>query len=282
MKIKRSILNLFLVLPFLWMASSCDKIDPPFIEPGGAGNPNTGTEVVRKILLEDFTGHTCGNCPRAAETTETLKQLYGDQLIVIGVHMGWFAIPKTSPDTAYTYDFRTVPGSEIDAQYNIDMTGLPKGMVNRVEVSGSPLMAYAGWGTAAQGFISLEPDVDISIVNTYNTTTRTVTSEITSDFLNGISGTYNVAVVLTEDTIYLAEIEPSLYAPGKILPQAASACEGKNQERNYLVHLSGQWFTNSRKIRENDVTGRFAMLFDLELFRLDDLFRSCFINIGHN
>ena len=45
----------------------------------------------KKILLEDYTGHKCGNCPRAAEKAEELKEIYGDQLIPIAIHAGFFA-----------------------------------------------------------------------------------------------------------------------------------------------------------------------------------------------
>jgi thiol-disulfide isomerase/thioredoxin len=43
--------------------------------------------VTRRVLLEDFTGHTCNNCPAAAVIAEGLQTFYGeDQLILVGVH----------------------------------------------------------------------------------------------------------------------------------------------------------------------------------------------------
>ena len=40
--------------------NSCDKVEGPVKEvlPPPSGN--------RKVLVEDYTGHRCGNCPRAA------------------------------------------------------------------------------------------------------------------------------------------------------------------------------------------------------------------------
>ena len=92
-------------------------------------------------------------------------------------------------------------GSELDASFNIDATGLPRGMVNRTEVSGNVLLAHAGWGAAAQALVGLTPDMDISISNSYENSTRTVTTEVTSTFESNLSGTYNMVVILTEDNI---------------------------------------------------------------------------------
>lgn len=204
MKILDSLKIAFFGFVLVFAFSSCDKIEGegPFFETSsGGGGVDTSTGTVRKVLIEDFTGHTCGNCPRAAETAASLKQIYGEQLVVVAVHMGFFATPKSNPDSSYNSDYRTTMGNELDASFNIDATGLPRGMVNRTEVSGNELLAHAGWGAATQALIDLAPDMDIGISNTYENSTRTVTTEVTSIFESNLSGTYNVVVILTEDSI---------------------------------------------------------------------------------
>ena len=67
---------------------SCDVIEEPFTEEIVVGGC---AEKCKKILLEDYTGHKCGNCPRAAEKAEELKAIYDDQLVSIAVHAGFFA-----------------------------------------------------------------------------------------------------------------------------------------------------------------------------------------------
>jgi len=63
---------LFHLLTILTISfTSCDIIEGPFMEDivieGCEGK-------CRKIFLEDYTGHKCGNCPRAAEKVEELKE----------------------------------------------------------------------------------------------------------------------------------------------------------------------------------------------------------------
>jgi len=199
---KRNIPIWIIALTLLCFGISCDKIEPPFIESNqSVGTIDTTLVAIRKILVEDFTGHTCGNCPRAAETAQALKGIYGDQLVILAEHIGFFAETKSNPDSSYSYDFTTVAGNEIDAFFSIDGAGLPKGMVNRTSVSGSPILNHAGWGAAVQALIDIPPDIDIRITNTYNPVTRVVSSSIESEFLTSLSGTFNVVVYLTEDSI---------------------------------------------------------------------------------
>ncbi|MBR0049304.1 MAG: Omp28 family outer membrane lipoprotein [Prevotella sp.] len=43
----------------------------------------------RCVLLEDFTGQRCVNCPTATEVIEQLQQMYGDSVVIaVGIHGG--------------------------------------------------------------------------------------------------------------------------------------------------------------------------------------------------
>ena len=43
-------------------------------------------ETKRNVLLEDFTGQFCSNCPTAHATINSLKAQYGSSLIAVSVH----------------------------------------------------------------------------------------------------------------------------------------------------------------------------------------------------
>ena len=42
----------------------------------------------RTVLLEDFTGQKCVNCPKGTEVIEQLQEAYGDRVIAVGIHGG--------------------------------------------------------------------------------------------------------------------------------------------------------------------------------------------------
>jgi len=186
----------------IFAVTSCDKIEGDFLEETG---DKCGKDIanfpIRKILVEDFTGHTCGNCPRAAETVASLKDIYCDHIVTVAVHMGFFAETKNNLDTSYAYDFKSSVGNELDQSFDIDATGLPRGMINRSELDDKLLLAHAAWPSAVEALFSLPPDMDINMVNTYDDVSRKITTEVTVDYINTLSGTYNLVVLLTEDSI---------------------------------------------------------------------------------
>ena len=89
------ILMVFTIVVF---QQSCDIAEEPYLVPvdtlgNGPGGPSDG---IRKILLEDYTGHKCPNCPEAAVEAHNLKLAYGDSLVIMAVHAGVFAEPAPS------------------------------------------------------------------------------------------------------------------------------------------------------------------------------------------
>lgn len=82
----KKLLSLLVLAP-LFM--SCDNIDEAdrYIDTGPV-------EVSRKVLLEEFTGQRCTNCPDAHQIIESLEEQYGDNLIVVSIHAGPFGIAR--------------------------------------------------------------------------------------------------------------------------------------------------------------------------------------------
>lgn len=183
----------------------CDKIDNPY---PAKKNGGIDTTIKRKILLEDYTGHTCPNCPAAAVVAKQLKDDYGDRLIVMGVHVGFFAepcpphpLPQGAPAGSYANDFRTTEGESYNTTFGNDGEGLPNGMVNRKEFGGTKVLDKTAWNSAIAAIINTPADVNIKITNTYDTITRNLNCSVQSTFVNGLSGNYKLVVLITQDSI---------------------------------------------------------------------------------
>lgn len=178
--------------------AACDKIDGPYSE---IPQNTTDTGAVRKVLIEDYTGQKCGNCPRAAEAIEAIEAIYGDKVVSMGVHVGYFAEPNSSASDRFTYDFRTEPGNYWDGVFDNANLGLPNGMVNRKEFDGNVVQSYTNWATAVSQIINIEPDANIKITNTYNDANRQLNTTVKTSILNDLGGNYMLCVYLTEDSI---------------------------------------------------------------------------------
>lgn len=183
-----------LIALFAFALTSCDIIEEPVCLDCEA----EASEM--KILLEDFTGHQCGNCPRAHEQLEVLEESYGENLIVIAVHAGGFA--RTFPAAGYVPDYTTEMGDELEDHYDADIEGLPVGMVNRrTWQDGKVLQKFAGWGTQISTILAETPPlkIELTAVKSDNQTLQVNTS---LTYFEAGTADHHLVVVVTEDSIY--------------------------------------------------------------------------------
>lgn len=193
-------LVVFLSFPALLLLNSCDKIDPPYKESEALEQDTTPK---RNFLLEEFTGHTCPNCPQGAKVAQQLKQLYGERLIIISIHYADFAEPGSTP---FNYDFRSSTGNEIGDFFL--PSEFPSGMISRTgwtTMQNNAVISKDAWGPRIGTIKDLEPLVLIKLTKTYDTLTRTLDVTLECDALTDFSGTYKIAAYITEDSIVHAQ-----------------------------------------------------------------------------
>ncbi|MDY0101742.1 MAG: Omp28 family outer membrane lipoprotein [Lentimicrobium sp.] len=196
--------TLFIAFAFI---VSCDKIEEPFVKQIGSVDTAACpvpefpavTTVIKRVLLEDYTGHACVNCPRAAVIAHDLKQVYGEQLVLVAVHAGFFAQPASSGEL--TYDFRTETGTEWDETFGIGNVGNPNGMINRIGLPNNHVVSPTGWGAAVVNALATAPLVDLQMINQYDPDERKLCTHIKTRFITDINKNLKLVVVLTESEI---------------------------------------------------------------------------------
>ncbi len=194
----------FLILYSLFFFSSCEKVDKPYKKwtpPVPSAN-----DTIRKILIEDFTGHKCPNCPRAALTIRTLDALYPGQIIAVAIHpTAGGGLTSPTPPT-YPNDYRTTIGDSYFNTFSEPSLGLPQGTINRKKTPGGQYgIADGDWTDSVNAMVHIAPDVLLKITNTYNTTSRQLTASVKCSYLNTLSGSYKLIMLLTEDSIIAAQ-----------------------------------------------------------------------------
>jgi len=193
---KFKILSL-VIFAVLFVFSACEKVSPPYKEEGG--DHGGGGETVKNVLLEDYTGHTCVNCPTAAAIAHDLKHLYGDRLIVIAVHAGYFAKPHPG---IFENDYTTEAGDVWNSYFGFQ--NYPSGMVDRVpNAPGDYIVVKDKWGVKIAEEMDKEPEAKISLNNSF--TDGKVTIDVTAEFLKSMESTYSLVVCITEDSIVSAQ-----------------------------------------------------------------------------
>ena len=74
-------------------------------------------------------------------------------------------------------------------------------MVNRRRNAGGYAISDAVWKDTVKALLTKAPDALLKITNTYDAASRKLTTDIKCSFLNTLSGSYNLVVLLTQDSI---------------------------------------------------------------------------------
>jgi thiol-disulfide isomerase/thioredoxin len=221
-------------LPLLILAlafQSCDYVANPNETLAGGSTVDTSgldSNLVhrRRVLVEDYTGHKCPNCPQAAVAAQNLVNTYGDSVVVIAVHAGFFAVPTApvgAPAGSYLTDFRTAAGTAYDSPtyFGISNAGNPNGMVNRryyTPATTNHIIYHTSWGSEVASLLALPPVADLTVHTTYTASGRSVNISVVSQFISDTltTGSYNLVVLLTQDSIVDWQQDGTVHIPNYV------------------------------------------------------------------
>jgi thiol-disulfide isomerase/thioredoxin len=200
--------------------SSCDKVSQPLekvettVDDFATVPTDTNssavdlTQSVRKVLLEDYTGHTCGNCPAAAIVAENLYSQNNGKVIALAVHAGFFSKTKSTHPTTYT----TTVGNDWDGSsgFGVSSAGNPNGMVNRKDYGGSGLIQKESkWPTSISLALSDNYVLSLNVTSIYAPSINAIKATVKAKFKNAYGSNTKLSVLLMEDSLVSAQTDYS-------------------------------------------------------------------------
>ncbi len=189
----QKIISLFSILLVFSFFIGCDKIDAPYTKEQSGGGTDTGTiQVVKKVLLEDFTGHACVNCPAAHELAASLAEEYDGRLSIVSIHAGY----QAEPSGELPEDFTNEVGDEIFAAYNDPFN--PMGLVDRNEDAAS---LSSTWAAKIAEEMALPVEFSISLTPNYHSDTRVFELSLKMKAMTAHSGNLRYCAFITENDI---------------------------------------------------------------------------------
>lgn len=205
---------------------SCDKVKNPVITKTSAVGTtfdsvsNASVAGFKKTLLEDYTGHKCGNCPAAARLASTLEAQYQSSLVVIAVHAGFFtAVTSPTNTNPFPDSYTCTVGNDWDGStgFNVSSTGNPNGMVNRKAYPGFTLVHKDTWATTVNLAQNDPFVVKMDLTSKYDHTARALNVDTKLTFLQSYNNNVKLQLVLTEDSIIGPQLDyaqtPEDYIP---------------------------------------------------------------------
>ena len=189
----------------------------------------------KNIILEEFTGISCGYCPDGHAIGQGLHDANPNDVFLINIHTGSYATPQGNGT-----DFNTSFGSAIASQSGV--SGYPAGTVNRHQFSmtqgGGTAMSRGDWSSAANQLLSQVSPVNVGLQASIDMATNMLTVNV-EVYYTGTqtvsSNKLNIAVV--QNGILGPQSGGSTYNPSAIDPAT-----GLYTHQHMLRHmLTGQW-----------------------------------------
>lgn len=190
--------NSFIILTLLsvLLLTACDEVAHEdrlqYVEP---------PEVGRAVLIEDFTGQNCVNCPRATEEIERLVEQYGDSVVIaVAIHSGPFSKEKDGSKTPlYT---------EVGDNYftHWGLSGQPVGFVDRL--FGPMPLSYTDWGGGVYYEIAYKAPVAFVTTCTLEDDAQHASIEVQTIGMDSTRVSGKLQVWLVEDSIDSFQLMP--------------------------------------------------------------------------
>ncbi len=112
--------------------------------------------VKKNILIEDFTGQRCSNCPKAAQEVENLQSTYGkDRIIAVSIHGGSLSVHEKNSSIGLANDL----GAEYHEHWGLQ--AWPKGCIDRK----SGIVDYEKWNSFVSSRIGVMPKVELDVTS---------------------------------------------------------------------------------------------------------------------
>lgn len=228
--------------------------------------PITASPSMQRVLLEDFTGWRCTNCPEAAKTISELEEKFQDKLIVMAIHGTSFARPNQEN---HLLDLRTEQGNHWITNFGI--SNLPIGMVNRQPYSGSLQIAPPDWENSINAILTDENKhtLDLNMGIVLKSTEKKLLVSVETIFLKNCSDAMTLSLVVLESNIEGVQKndEPSVGAVPQIdnymfnhvmrehgsfdnvlTEDNKTYSAGDTIKKSYLLTCSEDWKLNNCKI----------------------------------
>lgn len=229
-----------LALPALFSLIGCDEVDEAdryvYVKPAAVG---------RKILIEDYTGQRCVNCPTGNDQLHALQEQYGaDTVIVVGFHSGPLAMsPRHKP-----YDLWTQDGEDYYGHWKVE--NQPCVLIDRLTLNETTTL----WPTLVREELQKKASLELSAtVQNYNAVDSVCSIEVHAFGTDG-NTTGMLQLWLTEDNIVDFQYMPDAsinreYVHNHVFRMGVNGLwgdnfsikEGEEKSQQFSCRLKGGW-----------------------------------------
>ena len=160
--------------------------------------PSVPSADAHNVLVEEFTGQSCSNCPSAHEILTALEAGNPGRVNIIGLYLTDFA--QTTPPSGAVYDFRDSSATMIGNSIYGNVGGIPVAGIDRQYSSSlSSYQLYRSlWSSLVSSGLTIADSVNVGVTSKFNSDS-TVTIVATVTYLYPMSTSQSLNIAITED-----------------------------------------------------------------------------------
>lgn len=258
-------LLLFSALAFTTVLISCEEKGPA-INFGESNSLKDTTytktpdaPVARKVLVEEFTGASCTNCPDARVALKALSDAHPGQLIIMELHPGDH--PLGHPIEGLSkYNFNVQDVSDIFKTIfrGFFPLGIPAAGIDRTLDGSDIIIKRASWSNIISTRTAQTSPVKLTLTNSYNAASATGIIKVNASYTKQITSKNYITVAIIEDNIvdaqeYLDHVDSfynfkhvfrKLFTPvggTEILSSVSTKEPGRVYEGSFKYSISAGW-----------------------------------------
>ncbi len=217
------------------------------------------------VLIEDFTGVTCSNCPGAHDEVLIPLEAANAHGRVNIMEMFVTDFSQTSPNPGQLYDgFRDSVATKIEANVFSALMFMPIAGIDRMPGGAgcygqnNTQIPRANWNLMANTQLAMTDSLNLLVTSTYDSTSRNATIVVKITYLQPTATLQNLSIAVVEDSfVDLQEFPDSIanynyngvfrdlvttvpYGE-QILPAVSPKERGRVVQKMYTYHLNAAW-----------------------------------------
>lgn len=213
----------------------------------------------KKVLIEEFTGVRCVQCPAGSVEIESLLDFYGEGMVAVSIHAGFFS----SPFTHSIFDLSTPEGEALNTFLDLPQ-GYPTASINRKLFQGEDDLQLDrnSWGGYIAQELEEQGEVNLKLGLTYNSGSRVLKVDTEIIPLADITGELRISLMLTETDIQDVQLTPDGeiddYTHRHVLRDMLTPFNGEviNEafvsetpiEKTHSITLNDTWVANNMEV----------------------------------
>ncbi|MEO6833456.1 MAG: Omp28-related outer membrane protein [Chitinophagaceae bacterium] len=172
----------------------------------------------RMVLVEEFTGVTCPNCPLGQQALVTLEAAHPGQLAIMSLEI--FGQTQTNPvnenGVKTINDNRTQAGTDLSSGIYGANNSIPIAGIDRVPLSGAMLIGRGSWASQIDTRVNTPSPANISMISSYDASSKKVTLKVHVAYTSSVIVGQKLTVALIESGVIDAQVLP--YSPNPADP----------------------------------------------------------------